>query len=162
RWRQRSGRAVWVSAALSLLRDAEGQPGHAILLLEDIGERKRAEEAQRLLAEGSELLMGSLDAQERFGALARLCVSALAEPCARQREDGEARAAVAPEGRELAHAALARCFTVGELGARPPHVLVALTAPPARGPLAVLWGLGMRSVLAVPLTARGRVLGALT
>jgi signal transduction histidine kinase len=41
-------------------------------------------------------------------------------------------------------------------------MVVALSAPPERGPLAVLWGLGARSVVAVPLVARGRVLGALT
>src|SRR5262249_44473719 len=161
RWRQRSGRAVWVSAALSLLRDSEGRPRHAIVLLEDIGERKRAEEAQRLLAEVSELLMGSLDAHERFGALVRKCVPALADLCVLQLEDGDS-AAVAPDGRELAQAALARWVTAARRGARPPHLVVQLTDGPARGPLAVLRGLGARTVLAVPLTARGRILGALT
>jgi PAS domain S-box-containing protein len=162
RWRQRSGRAVWVSAALSLLRDADGRPRHVILLLEDIEERKRAEEGQHLLAEVSELLMGTLDAPERLAGLAPLCVPMLADLCVLQLEDAETAAALAPPGRELAQAALGRCFTAAALAARPPHGLVELAGPPARGPLAVLWGLGVRTVLAVPLTARGRVLGALT
>ncbi len=41
--RHKSGRAVWVNAQLSLVKDAAGQPLHAILMAQDITERKQDE-----------------------------------------------------------------------------------------------------------------------
>jgi PAS domain S-box-containing protein len=41
--RRRDGTSVWVSAAVSLLRDADGNPLYAVGMLEDISERKHVE-----------------------------------------------------------------------------------------------------------------------
>jgi PAS domain S-box-containing protein len=45
---RRNGDVVWVRARASLTRDGSGKPLHCVVHLEDITERKRAEEASRL------------------------------------------------------------------------------------------------------------------
>src|SRR5262249_20255187 len=66
--------------------------------------RRGAEGGQRLLAEVSEQLRGSLDAHERLAGLARLVVPRLADLCVLQLEEEERPAALAPMGRELVEA----------------------------------------------------------
>ena len=44
---RKDGQVIWGQLTVSLLRDAEGKPTHAIGMTEDITERKRAEEAVR-------------------------------------------------------------------------------------------------------------------
>lgn len=51
RYIRKDGRAVWSTLTLSLLRDAAGQPLHFIAIVEDISERKRAENALRVSEE---------------------------------------------------------------------------------------------------------------
>jgi len=56
RYVRKDGDLVWVCASVSLVRDGSGQPLHFATLVEDISERKRAEEARRnfeLLSEHS-------------------------------------------------------------------------------------------------------------
>jgi len=56
RCRHRDGRWIWLLMTLSLAHDAEGAPEYFISVCEDIGERKRAEEARlRALAEAERL-----------------------------------------------------------------------------------------------------------
>ncbi|MBN2885733.1 MAG: PAS domain S-box protein, partial [Chromatiaceae bacterium] len=56
RCRHRDGRWIWLLMTLSLARDAQGAPDYFISVCEDIGERKRAEEARlRALAEAERL-----------------------------------------------------------------------------------------------------------
>ena len=43
-----SGTVVWVQNSLSMMRDADGRPRHIVVLIEDITDQKRAEEARRL------------------------------------------------------------------------------------------------------------------
>ncbi|MBZ5596011.1 MAG: PAS domain S-box protein [Acidobacteriia bacterium] len=47
RYLSKAGRVVWVRNSVSLLRDSQGAPMHIIVLVEDITDRKQAEEALR-------------------------------------------------------------------------------------------------------------------
>ena len=47
RYRHRQGHLVWVLLSVSLVRDAEGNPLHYVSQIQDISERKRAEDALR-------------------------------------------------------------------------------------------------------------------
>jgi PAS domain S-box-containing protein len=168
RWRHRSGTILWVNVTLSLLRDSVGRPRHVIVIVDDIDDRKRNEEAQRLLAECGELFTGPLDAQlrlTRLVQLVQLIVPRLADLCVVQLEDQAAPVAVAPAEPAVVAAVGTGAFTAAALGARGQRALVDLDgmdAPPTAGPIAILAALGARTVLAVPLLARDRVLGALT
>ncbi len=45
RYLHRDGHAVWVRSTMSLARDAQGNPAYFLSVIEDIGDRKQAEEA---------------------------------------------------------------------------------------------------------------------
>ncbi|HET8650921.1 MAG TPA: PAS domain S-box protein [Gemmatimonadales bacterium] len=47
RYLRRDGEVVWVAKSVSVVRDSSGQPSSAVLIAEDITDRKRAEEALR-------------------------------------------------------------------------------------------------------------------
>lgn len=47
RYLRRNGEAVWVAKSVSVVRDGAGEPSSAVLIAEDITDRKRAEEALR-------------------------------------------------------------------------------------------------------------------
>ena len=56
RYVRKDGEVVWVCASISMVRDSNGQPLHFATLVEDISERKKAEEVRRnfeLLSEHS-------------------------------------------------------------------------------------------------------------
>lgn len=50
RYVRKDGAVIWVRVIAVLLRDAEGRPKHTVALIEDVTERKRAEERLKLLA----------------------------------------------------------------------------------------------------------------
>jgi diguanylate cyclase (GGDEF)-like protein/PAS domain S-box-containing protein len=50
RYLRKNGEPAWVSVTSSLARDEQGNPSHFIAMIEDIGERKRADERIRYLA----------------------------------------------------------------------------------------------------------------
>jgi PAS domain S-box-containing protein len=54
RYLRKDGRVIWGQLTVSLMCDAAGQPTHAIGMIEDITERKRAEEALQKASEGLE------------------------------------------------------------------------------------------------------------
>ncbi|HEX9111145.1 MAG TPA: PAS domain S-box protein [Terriglobales bacterium] len=60
RYLHRDGSSVWVSLTSSLVNGAGGQPLYRILIIQDVGERKRAEEALRRAAAFDEAAMKSL------------------------------------------------------------------------------------------------------
>jgi PAS domain S-box-containing protein len=148
----------------------------------DIDDRKRAEEAQRFLAEASAVLVASLDYEATLNALAKLIVPRLADWCTIDMITDERtirRLAVAhqdPAKVELAWE-LDRLYpqqlgdTEGvakvirtmqpELYPNVPEELLALVARDAEH-LKILRELGLKSALVVPLIAHNRVLGAIS
>ncbi|HSJ16306.1 MAG TPA: ATP-binding protein [Longimicrobiales bacterium] len=150
------------------------------VVLRDITERKRFEEAQQFLAEAGALLASSLDYETTLGSIARLAVPMLADWCIiyiGEREGSLRRL-------EIVHADPARQRRLEELGRFPldprrPHpvftvfetgttefvpevtaaFLDAISASPENA--ALYRELGLSAVLMVPLRARGRIRGAL-
>jgi PAS domain S-box-containing protein len=59
RYVRKSGQIIWVRKSVSLVRDAAGAPRWIISLIENITERKQAEEAQRALLEERSALLES-------------------------------------------------------------------------------------------------------
>ncbi len=147
----------------------------------DITRRKREELETGFLAEVSHLLTASLDVESALPELARRCVPTLAEGCVLQVMDGRGQPllleTVATEpAQEVLLGEVLRRYTqspsdsslVGLLLPQDePQLLTDLTPPLLQSltrdaeHLRLLQALGPRSVLAVPLRARGRPLGAL-
>lgn len=151
-----------------------------VVAVRDITARKRNESALRLLADAGDVLAGSLDDKTTLDRVARLLVPSLADLCAidLRSDDGKvtrvatARAApmqppsigaslAEPEPAEVPPLPVARALRGGE------SILVPdVAAPSARSgaePTEIdLAPRGIRSYMVVPLTARGRILGAVS
>ena len=174
-WRHVAVRAVPVTEPGGRVREWVGA-------ITDVTERKHAETAREFLAEASRVLASSLDYQTTLRAVSRLAVPALADWCAVDvlTLDGELERLsvehVDPEKVRLAREIAARWPTppdaprgvanvvrTGEpemMSEIPDELLASLARDPEH--LRVIRELGLRSYLCVPLTARGKVLGALT
>jgi PAS domain S-box-containing protein len=158
-------------------------PGGIVTLGRDVTERVRAGQRDRLLADAGAALASSLDYRDTVQRVARLAVPALADWCVVDLMDERTGAleqlAVAhadPAKVELAlefsrrwsadPAAPAGLAAVVRTGRAEyyPEVTDSLFARGARDPayLALIRRLAIRSMVIVPLTARGRTLGALT
>lgn len=61
RLRHKLGQDVWTRFTLVLVRNLEGQPEHQIAIVEDIGEQKRAEQAQKLREHQFQVLIENVD-----------------------------------------------------------------------------------------------------
>ena len=181
RLRCKDGSVRNVQISSNVYRDG-GRFVHTRCFTRDVTDRKRAEDAQRFLAEAGEALASSLDYEQTLSAVARLVVPRLADFCSVyvREPDGRLRQLV------VAHADPAKVEWARELGRRyppdpeaargvpavvrtgEPEFLPELTdemvAAAARDPehLAILRGIGLKSVMIVPLAARGRTLGAIT
>jgi len=75
RYTKRDGSEIWVNLTVSLVRDASGQPGYFIAVVEDVSERKKAEEERDLL-----LVREQLARAEAVAARRRLALLAAAGP----------------------------------------------------------------------------------
>src|SRR5262249_5706282 len=80
RARRRDGGGAWLLGSVRRLEGAGGEAEYQVTVI-DITERRRAEEAQRLLAEAGAVLSSSLDDGVTLDALARLAVRLLADLC---------------------------------------------------------------------------------
>jgi signal transduction histidine kinase len=149
--------------------------------LTDVDEERTATENLRFLAEASDLLASSLDYETTLETVTQLAVRAIADWCAVDiaEDDGSYRrlavAHVDPAKVEMAHdlqrryppdpeaSGVARVIRSGktEWMADIPEELV-LAAAMDDEHRRLLQELGLRSFIAVPLTAHGRVLGAMT
>lgn len=162
--------------------DAEGRPKAFIGIIRDITDRKRIEQAQRLLAEAGRLLTTSLDYAATLTSLAQLVVPALADWCAIDMVEE----AGLPPPLVVAHSDPAKIAWARELRHRYPPDPAATTGVPQvlRTGQAEIYPeiseamlaaslpdaeqrqraqeLGLRSAMIVPLVARGRTLGAIT
>ncbi|HEX8162400.1 MAG TPA: PAS domain S-box protein [Pyrinomonadaceae bacterium] len=172
----------WHLARSLPLRDAEGRVAKWFGTSTDIDDRRRAEDAQRFLAEASEVLVSSLDYEMTLKRIAELVVPRLADWCAVDMVTDERtlrRLAVAhedPAKIELAaeverrypqtladREGVAKVIRTGEPEMYPniPDELTALIARDAEH-LKILRELGLRSAMIVPLIVQGRARGAIT
>jgi PAS domain S-box-containing protein len=174
----------WSDVHAQPILDENGQAQLAVNIFHDVTDLKRAEIAQRLLAEAGEMLARGVETGAMLDGLARLsvpqlgdfCIAFLLEADANGQEQvrAVARAHVDPD-KELALYALERVYTpthdtpqsvVGQsLRQQEPVLLPELDSalfkmmpPEMREPIETL---APRTVLAVPLVARGRVQGVL-
>jgi PAS domain S-box-containing protein len=179
---QKDGRKIFISLSAAPLYDPQGQANQAIILAEDITERRRAERAQRLLAEAGHLFATALDYPATLTGLAQLIVPKLADWCSIDLMDEGAL-----RQRIIAHADSDKLNWVQELLQRYPLNPQAPHGAPnvIRTGVAEIYPeideadlaqaddaiaseakisreLGATSALIVPLTARGRTFGAIT
>ncbi len=157
----------------------DGRPAMVVVLF-DVTERLRAEARQRFLVQASELLAESLDYDATLSRIVRLAVPTLADWAAYNTLDGEYVRTVAihhpdPAMERLARdidarypmradadAGVARVIATGVpelIPEIPDEVLRAVSYDEAH--YAQLRSIGFRSLINVPLVARGRVLGSL-
>ena len=181
---RRSGdrQEFWVRVKATPIFGEDGRPRLAINVLEDVTEVQEASEAQRFLAEASAILASSLDYETTLGNVARLAVPHVADWCAVDvvDDDGDIRQVV------VAHTDPAKVDMAGELRRRYPVDRNAETGAPNvvrtgrpelypemtdemlvqgavdEAQLEMLREIGMRSVMIVPMAARGRMLGTVT
>ena len=173
RWLQSRGRAFF---------DELGRATRFVGTVLDITERHRVEEAQRFLAEASEVLSSSLDYRATLSNVARLAVPTLADWCGVDvlEEDGSLeRLAVAhqdPQKVELAHELQERyppdpdapygvhqVLRTGEaqmMSEIPPELIERAARDEKHREM--LRQLGLNSYMTIPLIARHRTLGAIT
>jgi PAS domain S-box-containing protein len=177
-----TGEERWSAVKATPIRDQDGRVTMAINVIEDITTHKRGEQAQRLLARSADVLTSSLDPDELLVEIANLAVPELADWCSVE----VANESGVLERTALAHVNPAIRQRAIELSKRyppdpaSPHGLyqVVRTGQPELYPdvpdemlLAAavdeehyndIKTIGMRSAIIVPMTTRGRTLGALT
>ena len=179
---KKDGTPIDVSLTISPVLDGAGRVVGASTIARDISERKRTERQQQFLIEAGDLFTSFLSVERLLHGLAALLVSRLADWCSIDIVDdaGELET-VTVMHRDPAKVALARHLQdatatdprvregrrrVIETGRAEllPEIPDELLAQAVTDPdiLATLRGLGLRSSIAVPLTARGRVIGALS
>jgi PAS domain S-box-containing protein len=176
----REGKEFPVSQVILAHHDADGRIEYLSTIIRDISGRKRMEETYRFLAEASRTFSGTLDYQEILEAVPGLIVPRLADYCVIDllEEDGSVRREV------LLHGDPERQPLLERLRDFPPRAgdayglsLVLRTertelveeitdewlreVSRSDEHLAVLRALEPRSYLAIPLRARGRLIGAL-
>jgi PAS domain S-box-containing protein len=204
RYLRKDGTAIWVNLTVSLVRDSSGEPAYFIAAIEDISERKKAQEerdlllvkeqlaraeaveARRrlaLLAAAGPALSASLDYTETLKRITRLLVPELADWCLLDgvEEDGtinQVAAAHADPGKEPLLRGLREHRRFGEDDPGSTSQVLR-TGQPVLIPelpdadfyerelssgehLDVLLQLEPRSLMCVPLLARGRTIGAIT
>jgi PAS domain S-box-containing protein len=182
RWKAKDGRAVWVEAQSVVVCNDSGTPIGMRGVTMDITERKRAEDAQRFLAEASGLLANSLDYETTLGSVAKLAVPNLADWCVvhivgDNEQVQQLAVAHSDPAKEKAARLMQERYPVdrnGNIGV--PNVLrtgrsefypvvnperLALVA--RNNEMAdALNRLGLKSCMIVPLVARNRTLGTIT
>lgn len=165
------GREFPVMVTDSPFLDESGEIVGIIGTAIDITDRKRAEAAQRFLAEAGRVLAASLDYQTTVRTVARLAVPIVADWCLVQvvGEDGSPETVAA-----VTEASDALLDTLQGWAAGPGEAAItevlrrceAVAAPGTDGPVRLddvdLREAGIEAVLCVPLRARGNALGVMT
>jgi PAS domain S-box-containing protein len=178
-----TGEQRWLLSKAITIRDGDGRPLYVVNFTEDVTAVKRAEIAQRVLAEAGRVLVSSLDQQHTLQQLAMLAVPELADWCGidmpgrRGAIEHVAIGHVDPEKVEVARRLRERYpVPVDEpnglaavLRGDVPHWLVDETPDEALVAyavddehLALMRAVGFNSIMIVPVVGRGAVLGALT
>jgi len=178
RFIRKDGRAVWVDATVSPLRDRTGIVRYFVGVLEDITARRDAESRERLLAEVSELLLSSLDHRRDLDVVAQTIVAVLGDWCIigvshpEEEEGMESPPAVAcaDRGRDAVAARLRKSLATSPAYRRWLMEPESITSAHAGSDLGRGWGLDEKVaeeleplvVLSLPLSARGRAFGHVT
>jgi PAS domain S-box-containing protein len=177
----KDGRLVPISITVSPLHESGTIVG-ASTVARDISARVRGEATTRFLDETGRLLAASLDYEVTLRTLARLAIPTMGELCAVDvvADDGSierlATAHADPDKERMAQMLMARHpmtlstrFGVPEVlrtgeGVLHPELPAWLDEPSVRAEedRALLRALALRSLIVVPMAARGRMLGALT
>ncbi len=177
--REDGGRTAVMVGATRL--EGDDSPGESVSFVLDISARRRAEESVRLLAEAGEVLGGSLVNDVNLAAFARLAVPHLADLCVIDLIDSEGQirritAAHSDPARDALAAELERyppaldgpspvavVLRTGQSIFRPEIDETTLRAATLAGDHRTLVRrLGISSVMAVPMSARGRTFGAIS
>jgi PAS domain S-box-containing protein len=176
-----TGREVWTEDRTRAIRGPDGKPLYAVTTLQDITEIKRAEFVQGMLARTGELLSSSIDYEETLERVAQLAIPQLADWCSVTVPDDDgylkqvALAHSDPEKLAFAHELRDRYpvrvdnpYAVAEVlrsgVARRTEVSdeVHRDAAQDEGHLALLRRVGVGSVMLLPMTVGGRVVGVLS
>ena len=179
-WRVRKdGSRFWACVSITPLRDSAGRLIGYAKVVTDLTDRKREEDRQRFLANAGRELAGSLDYRATLGRIARLAVPRFADIAAvytfedhqpSRLERVEARPDAMRTLREIEErypGEAERLRPVVELARKRRPMIVDVTEDHLRnaaiddGHLALLRRLRMRSVMVLPLEARGRLLGVI-
>ena len=175
-----TGLERWTVVKATAVLDRDGRPELAVNVVDDITTVKRAEMAQRILAQAGELLSSALDETRALERLARLLVPQLADWCAIYVADAKGLPLAA-----VAHADPEKVRFAWEYDERWPvaldgpggpgavlrtgrpellEVTDAMLASGARDSdqLALLRTIGVRQALTVPIVASGEPIGALS
>jgi len=177
-----TGEERWSAVKATPIRDESGEVTMAINVIEDITTHKRAELAQRFLARSGEVLASSLDPDELLEEIANLVVPGVADWCSVE----VATDSGVLERKALAHvdsAVRQRAIDLSKRYPPDPHAPIGLYQVVRSGQPELypeipdemlregavddehyreLTAIGMRSAIIVPMTTRGRTLGALT
>jgi PAS domain S-box-containing protein len=177
-----TGEESWSAVKATPIRDAEGNVTMAINVIEDISAHKRAELGQRFLARSAEVLASSLNPDELLVEVANLAVPEVADWVAVDLAteggalDRKALAHSDPEVREWAlemsrrypadpdaPAGVYQVIRTGQAELYPeiPDKLLREGAQDEEH-YRIMNEFGMRSAIIVPMTTRGRTVGALT
>jgi PAS domain S-box-containing protein len=176
------GRETPIDDSGAPIRDDQGRIAGVVLVFRDITERRKAERAQQFLARSSDVLGSSLDYERTLQSVADLAVPRIGDWCGVDLldENGEVRqvavAHVNPEKVQWARALrekqpvdmsapqglpnVLRTGTSEIYPDIPDEMLVA--AAKSEEELQLLRDIGFRSAMIVPMTARGRTVGAIT
>lgn len=172
---RRDGALRWLAANGRVLFDGRGNPARMVGICRDVTEAKRTEEAANFLAEMSRILAVSLDPNDALRQLASLLVPSFADYCVTYAVNKDA---IEPLG--FAHCDPAKVALTETLAHRVPvskrdergpgqviqrgEPCLTQSVPNIAGdaPVAAMHrALGPRSIMIVPLNARGRTLGAI-
>jgi PAS domain S-box-containing protein len=175
--------ARWVVLSATPILNAEGRVEMVINVFRDVTAAKHVELGLRLLSEGSAVLGSSLDYRETLRSLAQLAVPRVADWCSIHLQFPGSEA---PELFVVAHPDPAKVESAHELSAKPPSdpsatraILQAMRTgrPELHEEISddfllasardedhhhILRALGMKSLMVVPLTARGFSFGAMS
>jgi len=115
RYRHKLGHTIWLDLTGSLVYDHAGKAKHFIAVIEDVTDRRRTDERQRLLAGTGQILLRSLDHRVTIEDVARLVTASFCDWCAIATVD---RTAEAGYHLAIAHADRQKGIAVTELGRR--------------------------------------------
>jgi len=179
---RRDGTRFWANVVLTALRDETGVLRGYAKVTRDITERKNAEEARRFLGDATTMLASSLDYELTLESVARLALPYVADYCLVHLLENDStirRMVVAHQdpAREAAWREMQRHFPID---LNTPHTIskVLRTGQPEMyrevsdelltteiknpGEIRMLKSFDIKSVMIVPLIARGRTLGAIS